>query len=892
MADENRPNPDALLSSIQREEAAQKRGRLKVFLGMSPGVGKTYSMLESAQRELKAGRDVVIGYVETHGRKETDALTVGLPQIPRRALEHRGIALTEFDLDATLARKPQLALVDELAHTNAPGARHPKRWQDVGELLDAGIDVFTTLNVQHVESRADTVRQVSGVEIRETVPDSVLDAAEIELVDLPPADLLQRLREGKVYLPDRAAAAARNFFQESNLTALRELSLRLVADHVGVDTREYHRTATKAGPWKTGHCLLVAVGPSPLSEPLIRWTRRLSDALQARWLAVYVETSRPLDEPQQNRLATNLAIARQLGAEVVTTTDEDMVQGLLRAAHEHNVTQIVFGKPGGPAWVNRWRGRSALERLIETSGGVDILVVRADKPDSTPSTSRFALSRLESRGNQYLAALAVVALVTLVGLGVQRWLGYQAVALVYLSAVVLLAMFVGRGPNLLAATLTALCWNFLFVPPVFTFRITGFHDTMMFAMYFIVALATGQLTARLRLQQLAERQREQRATALYQLTRELANAGDFPQVLGVAVREVSTAFDADAALLLRDPDSPEQLAPYPTGLWTLDEKEESVAAWAFHHDQPAGRFTDTLPNATGLHLPLSAGGKPSGVIALRFHSGKSLTVQQRNLLDSFVRQIALVIDRQRLRDSETTAKLIAQSEQLGRTLLNSVSHELRTPIAAITSAASGLRASGALAPAQENLAAEIESASARLNRLVQGLLSAARIQSGQIKPNLDWCDVTDLVQVSLRGVERLLADHPVSQRIAPALPLVKLDFVLMEQTLANLLVNAAVHTPVGTPIEITAHTEGKELILEVADRGPGLPEAELERVFDLFHRTADAKPGGTGLGLAIVKGFVEAQAGRVQAANRPGGGAAFSIRLPVPEAPNLPEEMP
>lgn len=353
---------------------------------------------------------------------------------------------------------------------------------------------------------------------------------------------------------------------------------------------------------------------------------------------------------------------------------------------------------------------------------------------------------------------------------------------------------------------------------------------------------------------------------------------------------IGAAFDADVAVMLPDPDANQGLVPYPAGLWVLDEKEEAVATWAFQHDQPAGRFTDTLPQAAGLHLPLSAGGRPSGVIALRFHSGKSLSVQQRNLLDSFVRQIALVTDRQRLRDSEINARLLAQSEQLGRTLLNSVSHELRTPIAAITSAASELRESGSLTAAQTNLAAEIESASARLNRLVQGLLSAARIQSGQVTPKLDWCDVADLVQVAQRGVENLLTEHPVELRIASRLPLVKLDFVLMEQALANLLVNAATYTPPGTPIEIAARAEGKELILEVADRGPGLPANELERIFDLFHRAPDAKPGGTGLGLAIVKGFVEAQSGRVEAANRAGGGAVFTIRLPVPDAPSLPEE--
>ena len=888
--DDHRRNPDLLLATIQRTEAARTRGQLKVFLGMAPGVGKTYAMLEAARRELAAGRDVVIGYVETHGRKETDALTLGLPQIPRRPLDHRGLALTEFDLDATLARQPQLALIDELAHTNAPGSRHPKRWQDVAELLDAGIDVLTTLNVQHVESRADTVQQVTGTEIRETVPDRILDDAVVELVDLPPAELVQRLHEGKVYLPERAAAAAQNFFREANLTALRELALRLVADHVGVDTRELRRTQAAGGPWKSGHCLLVAVGPGPFSRPLIRWTRRMADGLRCRWLAVHVENPRPLSEAAQVQLGKNLAAARELGAEVIATTDENLVQGLLRTAREHNVTQIVFGKPGRSRWGEVGRGRSVLQQLIEASGDVDVLVVRADKPESEASP-RPPLFRFESQANQYLAAVAVVAIVTLLGLTVQRWLGYQAVALVYLSAVVLLAMFVGRGPNFFAATLTALCWNFLFVPPVLTFHISGFHDTMMFAMYFVVALATGQLTTRLRLQQLAERKREQRASALYRLTRELASAGDFPQVLSVAVREVGAAFAADVAVLLPDPEAGPQLTPYPAGLWVLDEKEESVAAWAFQHDQPAGRFTDTLPQATALHLPLSAGAKPSGVIALRFHAGQALTIQQRNLLDSFVRQIALVIDRQRLRDAETGAKLLAQSEQLGRTLLNSVSHELRTPIAAITSAASGLRESSALTPTQANLAAEIESASARLNRLVQSLLSAARIQSGQIKPNLDWCDVADLVQVAGRGMGNLLSQHPVATRIAPGLPLLKLDFVLMEQALANLLVNAATHTPAGTAIEISARVEGKELILEVADRGPGLPANELERIFDLFHRATGAKPGGTGLGLAIVKGFVEAQGGHIQAANRAGGGASFTLRLPVPAAPSLPAEL-
>ncbi len=462
MSEDLRPNPDALLSSIQREEAARGRGRLKVFLGMCAGVGKTYAMLEAARREHAAGRDVMLGYVETHGRAETDALAVGLPSLPRRQVEYRGVMLTEFDLDGALVRKPALILVDELAHTNAPGSRHPKRYQDVLELLDAGIDVFTTLNVQHVESRTDTVAQITGATVHETIPDTVLDRAEIELVDLPPDELLQRLHDGKVYVEERARAASANFFRTGNLTALRELALRLAAEHVGQDVQNHLRGHPAPGTWKTGVRLLVALSPSPLSASLIRWTRRLADGVQAPWLAVYVETSRPLVEAEQVRLTANLDLARQLGAEVVTTTDENVVAGLLRVARENNVTQIVFGKPGG-GWLDGWRGRSLLQNLVEASGDIDVLVVRAEKPE-LPVKSRRGLVHVQSQKGQYLWALGMVVAVTFASLILQRWIGYQAVALIYLFAVVLLGMVVGRGPNLFAATLTALCWNYLFVP--------------------------------------------------------------------------------------------------------------------------------------------------------------------------------------------------------------------------------------------------------------------------------------------------------------------------------------------------------------------------------------------------------------------------------------------
>ena len=443
---DRRLNPDALLSALKNEEARQNRAKLKVFLGMSPGVGKTYAMLEAARRELAAGTDVVIGYVETHGRKETDALTLGLPSIARSKLEHRGVELTEMDLDAVLARRPQLALVDELAHTNAPGSRHPKRWQDVKELLDSGIDVFTTINVQHLDSRADIVRQITGAEIRETVPDSLLDSAELELVDLPPAELRERLQEGKVYVPDRAAAAAVNFFRESNLTALREIALRLVADHVGEDTQEYHRTQSSAGPWKTGHRLLVAISPSPFSEPLIRWTRRIADSLKCPWVAVHVESSKPLTEAAQARLEKNLALARNLNAEVITTADEDLVSGLLRTADEYNVTLIIVGKPVTDGFLEWYRAGRFLRRLARASGNIDVQIVRAEKSEGVRAKPGWHLA-IESGWKQYAVAAAAIASVALACAVLEQFTGPRVPGLVFLLTVVVLALVWSNEPR-------------------------------------------------------------------------------------------------------------------------------------------------------------------------------------------------------------------------------------------------------------------------------------------------------------------------------------------------------------------------------------------------------------------------------------------------------------
>jgi len=875
---DKRPDPDALLATLNKEERRQRHGTLKVFLGMCAGVGKTYAMLEAGQKARRSGVDVTIGYVETHGRPETDALVQGLPVVPRTATVYRGVTLTEMDLDAVLTRKPQLVLVDELAHTNAAGSRHPKRHQDVAELLQAGIDVYTTLNVQHLESRCETVREVTGVSIQETVPDTILDEAEIELVDLSPEDLLQRLDDGKVYVPDRAANARQHFFREGNLTALREIALRLTAERVGQDVRDFMQSRQIAGPWKTGHRLLVAVSPSPYSESLVRWTRRLADGLGCTWIAAYVETSQPLDAAQQTRLTRHLSLARELGAEIRTTTDEDVVRGLLRIARTQNVTQFVVGKPLAPGLVGAWRRAWILQRLVRESGNIDVHVVRAG--EGTPSADHPSYWRHPTTREwlEYLLALAAVGSVTLLNLALATWIGSHSAGMIFLIAVVFLAMVLGRGPVYVAAAASALVWDYLFLPPRFTFQIKSVDDAILFGMYFVVALGLGHLIGRARTRERMDRRREERATAMYMLTLELGDASTWADIERVTENHVARVFQAEGTILL--PTSDGTLAGNPM------EKEFGAACWAFDHGRPAGRFTDTLPMSEAMYLPLRTTGRVLGVLRLRWRQETPPTLDQRTLLESFQRHVALVVDRQRLHDVETGNRILEESERLSQALLRSVSHELRTPIAAIQSAASELRT--AIAPdIRASLVAEIGEAGARLNRLVGNLLDMTRLESGRVELRPDWCDVGDVVRAALQRVEKELTGRPVEMRLPQKLQLVKLDFRLMEQALTNLLHNAAVHTPPGTPVEVRVTAADGDLAITIADRGPGLPAESLPRVFDKFYRAPGAPAGGTGLGLSIVKGLVEAHGGRVEAENRPGGGAAFIITLPLSKPPPM-----
>jgi two-component system sensor histidine kinase KdpD len=892
MTDENRPDPDALLAAIQKEERQQKRGKLKIFLGMSAGVGKTYAMLEAALKQKSEGKDVLVGFVETHGRKETEALAQKLPSLPRKEIEYRGIKAGEFDLDALLAKHPQIALVDELPHTNVPGSRHPKRYQDILELLEAGIDIYTTLNVQHVESRADTVEQITGSKMQETVPDSVLDGAEIELIDISPDDLLKRLDEGKVYMPDRAAVAMLNFFREGNLTALREMALRLAAERVGQDVRDYMQAMQIDGPWKTGHRLLVAVSPSPLSHQMIRWTRRLADSWDCPWMAVYVESSCPVTDAEQTTLTKNLSVARELGAEVITTTDDDVVDGILRVARQHNATQIVVGKPVEGRFTFFPSRRSFLNRLIRESGDIDVHVVRAEKKD-IPKPKPVLRIPTKLEWPQYLTAFSTVLVVTLLNFILQPFIGYRAIALNYLLAIVLLALFVGRGPVLIAATLSALTWNWFFLPPAYTFYIRSFEDVMMFGMYFVVAIILGQLISRVRAQEKAERRREERSTALYLLTSDLAQATALDDLVGKVVEQISKVFQADVAVIIANDSKTLSMQTHPASTLKVSEKEMSVAAWVFQHQQQAGRFTDNLPSSEALYLPLTTSKEIMGVIGIKLCQDVPPSIEQRNLLEAFARQAALVIDRQRLQGFAETSRVLAESERLGKNLLDSISHEMRTPISAITGAVSGLAEPGInqCPELHQKLVDELQEATERLNRLVGNLLDITRVESGHLKPKMEWCDVGDLIHVTVKSVEKSLLRHKLKVELADELPLVQMDFVLMEQALANLLLNAGHHTPAGTEVEVNARVEDNELMISVSDSGRGLPSDSLERIFEKFYRVPGSPSGGTGLGLSIVKGFVEAQSGRIKAGNRSQGGAVFAIYIPIIEPPAIPAEL-
>jgi two-component system, OmpR family, sensor histidine kinase KdpD len=890
--EQTRPNPDTLLKLLQKEEEKEKKGKLKIFFGMCAGVGKTYDMLKDARVEKAKGVDVVIGYVETHKRPETEALLTGLPIIPRKAIEYRGTLLEDMDLDVVLARKPKLVLVDELAHTNAPGCRHTKRYQDVLELLDNGIDVFTTLNVQHLESRAEAVGQITGTTVHETVPDSVFEAAdEVEILDISPDELLKRLAEGKVYTPERSRQAIENFFRTGNLTALREMSLRITAERVDRQLRDYMQRQRIPGPWKSGQRLVVGISPSPRSISLIRWARRLAYTMDASWVVVYVEPSAVSDEKEKDQLLKNVKVARELGAETIITSDEDIAGALIRVAREQNAGQIFIGNPRRRRFS---RGSRLVDDLLKRTHDLDIYIV-AREEEAEQQKNHFVFPQIESGFAQYLLSSALVLLTALICFPLTPYVGgYRAVSLIILLAVSLLPLRMGPGPVLIAAGVGALAWDFFFIPPLFTFSVSHVEDMMMLGIYFIVAAVTGVLSARLRGRDKAARQREERTSALFSLAKDLSSAHSQDEVIKAAVTNISKHFEADVAVFLGEADGDLSPQPHPASSMVPDAKEISVSAWVYWNEKPAGKNTETLPFAQATYYPISGPRYPLGVIAVRLRENRKLGVDQESLLENFITQIASAVERELLNEYTKKSIVIEESERLYKTLFSSVSHELRTPVATIMGASENLMRDVATPSGTTNLvyAKEIHIAAERLNRLVAHLLDMTRLESGMLQPKLDWSDIRDVIHGATKELERELTLHPVTVNIPDDMPLMMLDFGLMEQVLVNLLHNAVVHSPAGTTITVDSFVSNGEGVIVVADTGPGVPQDVLPRIFDKFYRAPNASTGGTGLGLAIVRGFVEAHGGTITAQNRTAGGAEFTIRIPLKNEPLQSEPKP
>lgn len=885
MFEENRPDPDEILASLKLDEENGKRGRLKIFFGMCAGVGKTYTMLQSAQTEKSKGTDVVIGYIETHHRKETEDLVRGLELIPRKSFDYKGTSLAEVDLEAVIARKPQLVLVDELAHTNAPGSRHLKRYQDVMDILDNGIDVFTTLNVQHIESRSDTVAQITGIAVRETIPDEIFEKAdEIELVDITPDELLTRFAEGKVYTPERSKEAVHNFFRKGNITALREMALRIVADGVDIQLRKYMQHKRIAGPWKSGMHLLVSIGPSPHSAKLLRWAKNLSYTMGATLLALYVESPRKLTKAQEEQLSKNINLAKQLGAEFRTISGDDMVKAILSVAHKENITHIIIGKPRHRDLLAIFKLGNLLNRLIRLSGNIDVYVLGSDLPDDDKYRRNIPLLSFSSGFSKYLLAGIITIMTAIACYPARDIIGYQVVAFALLFEVSILAIFLGIGPILLSATLSALLWDFLFIPPSFTLHIERPEDVLMLFMYFIIVILNGILTSRVRRQERMTREREERTRALYQLTMELSSASGIEEVLKVSVKDIQKFFRIASAIILHSGQKELEKEIRHESELIFSDPEMSIASWTFHHSRKAGRFTDTLPSTSFTFYPLTGTRYNLGVIAVK--QDKAFKGDEEIFWDTFRTQITNALERELLNEIARKALILDESDKLYKTLFNSISHELRIPVATIMGASDTLLSIDYEKQTYTRLFREIFTASERLNRLIENLLNMSRLETGRITPHLDWIDAHDLLNRVTGALAGELRNFNLEIVIPDDIPLIRSDFGLMEQVLHNLVHNATQYAPQNTTIRIKMYYEKPHFVMQVMDRGPGFPKDALPYVFNKFYRVAGTQTGGTGLGLSIVKGFIEAHNGTVEIENRKNGGARITVRIPS-EVPDL-----
>ncbi len=888
--EDRRPTPEELLEEARQEAERGREGRLKIFFGAAPGVGKTYAMLEAARQKHAENLDIVVGLVETHGRKETEALLEGLEVLPRREIEYRGAVLKEFDLDAALARKPAIILVDELAHTNAPGSRHKKRWQDIYELLGAGISVYTTMNVQHLESLNDVVTQITGVRVHETVPDFLLDRADdIELVDISPEDLLRRLQEGKVYVPELAARARENFFRKGNLLALRELALRRTADRVDEQMRSYRLGKRVKTVWPAAERILVCVGPNPRSIRLIRAAKRMSDSLKAELIAVYVEAPHKVkpSESDLRQLAEHMRLAETLGAETVTLSGPKASEEILNYARARNVTKILVGKPTHPRWKDKVFG-SMLDEVVRGSGDMDVYVITGDIAE--PMTGHIAETAARPRAGlkEWLLSPSVVAAATGVAFLLPSYSTVN-VAMVYLLGIVFVSSRTGKGPSLLATLLSVAAFDFFFIPPVYTFAVSDVRYFFTFVVMFAVAFVISGMTLRIRRQAASSRNRERRTAALYALSRELLHERGIEHLSAVAIKHLSELFASRVVILV--PGERGNLSVAMTGFSTfaMDQNEMSVAQWAFDHRQEAGLGTDTLSGAEALYIPLMTSTGTVGVLGIMpAGGGAAFDHEQIHALESFANQIAMAVDRAFLAEEAQRALVRAEAEALRSTLLSSVSHDLRTPLAAITGAATALAGRDVALDVQSRheLVRTIKEEADHLNQIIRNVLDMTRLEAKAISVKKEWQSIEEISGVVLNRLSDKLEGRPVRVDIPEDLPLVPFDPLLIEQVLTNLMDNAVKYTPAGTPLEMSARIKEGSLIFELADRGPGIPPGDEERIFEKF---VHGSGGGIGLGLAICHAIIKAHKGRIWAENRPDGGAVFRFTLPAGEPPPMPE---
>ena len=890
MNDERRPSPEALLAELKRPG----RGHLKIFLGAAPGVGKTYAMLSQARQRLAENVDVAIGVVETHGREETRSLLEGIPVVPLRRIWYCGRQFGELDLDALIERKPALALVDELAHTNVAGSRHEKRWQDIHELIEAGIDVYTTLNVQHLESLNDVVTQITRAPTRETVPDHVLASADqIELIDLPPDDLIKRLHEGKVYVPDAAERAVQHFFSRGNLTALRELAMRAAAERVDLDVLNWRRARAVESPWATHDRILVLVGDTADGTRLVRLGKRLAERRDASWIVAHVTSSSREPQGSGALVSEALELAEELGAEIATLTGQDLVQEILAYAHARNVTQVVIGRSRRP-WRHLLLQRSLATALIRAAVDIEITVASLGSSTDLPSRRKgalFALPWLEAEGYGTAGFMSVIC--TAVAWMLQPLVEPASLGLVYLTGVLFVAVRAGLGPALAASFLCAISFDYFFTEPVFTFVVNR-EDLLTLIVFLVTATVTGQLASRARSQIRDVRANSVRVMQLFDFSRRIAGAVGSEDLAWTIAEQVEQTLGRKVIVMLRDRNGELELIAGEAGRGGLADSERVAADWALEHNEPAGAGTGTLPNGSWLFLPIRDAAVPIGALGVKQDSDNELMPDQRRLLMALRDQAAIALGKVRLADEMERSKLVTETEKLRSALLSSVSHDLRTPLVSIKGATTTLlELDQTLAPEDKrDLLEDVLEETERLNRFVQNLLDMTRLSYGAVVASRDWCDMREIAGEAVRRLKRPLAGHEVDMQVEPGDALVHTDAVLLEQILVNLLDNAAKFSPPGSRIRIQAGRAGRDYRIRVIDEGAGIPPKERERIFDMFHRVraGDQQPAGTGLGLAICRGLVEALGGSIQALPGEGGrGTNMEIRLPQPSRSRIVE---